>query len=67
MYSAEEVTSRIRSLHSSKNASAGGEFQKVVKSAIQMSGCISGKGRRIAPPILGVGELLVGQRAAGRR
>ena len=67
MYSAEEVTSRIRSLHGPKNASAGGEFQKVVKSAIQMSGCISSKRRRIAPPILGLGELLVGQRAASRR
>lgn len=66
-YSAEEVTSRIRSLHEGKNAPAAGALQKAVKSAIQLSGNKPRKGRRIAPPSLGARELLVGQRAASKK
>jgi hypothetical protein len=66
-YSVEEVTSRIRSLYNGRNASAGGEVQKAVKSAIQLSGSKLRKGQRIAPPRFGKNEILVGQRAASKK
>jgi len=67
MYSAEEVARRIRSLHSSRMRLRAGDFQKVVKSAIQVPGSRPQEGRRIAPPRLGERELLVGQRAASKK
>jgi hypothetical protein len=59
-YSIEDVTTKIRDLHSAGHHGANrGEVHKAVQSAFQGSGHKNGKGRRSPPPRFDPKKLLV--------
>ncbi len=63
LYSAEDVTRRIRGLHhAAMNGGAERELRKAVHATLQASGIKSNKGRRTAPP-----EIKTGGPRPGRR